>query len=1110
MGDPQRGQMPEKPPCCASAARGHCTGHCPRIEDVLYSQRKGKTNKGAQRWRCKACGTKWTSKGIIIPPVVPDTIVNSIGYGSGPEEISLDLSARTTRPYKKSRMSEGGIISTSPSPFPSLFNSNSPNGSPISSPPSPTQMISTVPSNSRSLMPSNNSNISGSYVPILPTQASSNHPSQQQQQQQQMTGLRTSQSGTRGLLSNNNNSGNSNNMSGMLSNLKTNNNNNNGYPSYLPNINKSSNLANNQSINNSNHSNINSMGGPTKPVVVGPSQSGSSSGRQLSYSSSQIQQLSQSGNPQSSQRQTTSTITNNRLAVSKSSPTGTNSPNNPSKLFMQSTPYQPQSSSSLRMSPTNPIPKVPSIYQNSMREMSQSPTTFAGNLSNGSDSPTNNINNNNTPLLFQEPMNWNVTSQFGTINSSHKNNIQNASYVPAHNIIECLKRITHSVAIFSHEIAPDNRLKLNNYLLLLSVPSADAQFNIPASRKILASIDLPLFQIAKSYQALYQRISHHHAAMEDNLLSVGETYFDDNEIMNLISFSDTYQPIEELYESVVQDVQQHREVLLNKKESLESSLTDPNLIGGLNVLSTPENNAHLEQTRNDTAKILDSFAPLESALSNIESRLRAINKELSLVNKILTMLEVLYYVHIQSWKPIIEKHQRLVQNYLVDIIHQSLVNADKMAFSYSLLKSNGGKRSIGGGNPHENSENDQFIVEANANPFVNKLTEILDKYESSKQSISPSSSSIVPKDRKILAVYHSECMDHVVPEDHPESPKRLNAVIKAINEYAKQTDRLVIKDDPEEISDKWILTVHSPDYLRQLDEFTEKLEPNEIRPLNVNDGATQAGAGIQFTPASDGEDGDTFISKNSLKAAKRAAGATLAAVDQVLKGVVSSAFVAARPPGHHAGREGLTSGTTSQGFCLLNNVAIAAKYAQLRYGVEKIAIVDFDVHHGNGTEEILAGDPGFQFLSIHMFEEGFYPGSGGGGSHGVILPNGETPEPLESEPNVGPPVNNIVNIPMDPKSSAGSFIKAFSIIIEKLNEYQPELLLISCGFDAHIDDHLASLCLHEENYIEITKKLRQVADQWCRGRLISVLEGGYNITALRQCTIAHLMALTED
>ncbi|KAF2072584.1 hypothetical protein CYY_006107 [Polysphondylium violaceum] len=1033
----------EKPPCCIGAPRGHCTVHCPRIEDVLYSQRKGKTNKGAQRWRCKACGTKWTSKGIIQPPVVPDTIVNSIGFGNGPEEMSMDMRG-VTRPYKKTKTDS--IIPTSP--FPSMYgNSNtSPNQSPIPSPPSP--LSSFFSSRNGQLGISNN------YVPILPTSTPS--PS--------------NSNGSKSLIT----------TKPVLVGVTSPSNGNN-LPSKVP------------VSSNSFNQNQNQQPPQQQPYLQ---QQQPPQHHQQHHHQQQLQQniINPINRPSLS----------SRLIQPKPSSPGQQAPLSPNstRLYQSSSqqpPIMPPSKSS-----SNGLYTRSSFNSSSSNNVTRSISPSKVLLfNNRSPSPIdqNNSNNNNNYVSLRHQDIVNPYSNSNNINNENQQHI----YTPSSNIVECLKKLLHSVSVFSNEYNVEHRLKLSNLLDLVSMPSMESQFSSSICNSMLGSIDSHIFNIFKHYQSLYQSISRHHSMMEDNFVPLTDVYFDDNEINRFLLFSEHHKYIEDNFELVLQELQNFKESLHSKKENIEMEIIDPSSVL---TFSTSSNSGNLEQTKLETSKLLDSLAPLESTLNSMESNLKQVQKEINIAHKVFSFVELIYSVHINYHMAIIEKHQKLMVNYMLDVIQQNLFNCDVLSSAYNKLKISlaSGNFSQMSGNSlssSKRSRDDEMNLIDTSNPFIHKLNDLLTKYETIKTT---SQQNQAPKERKVLAIYHSLCLDHSVPDDHPESPKRLGAVIRAIAEFSRQSDRIVIKNDPEEISDKWITTVHSPEYLRQLEELTDKMDSTEIRPLNVNNDGASTGIN-QFNSNSsrdsDCEDGDTFISKLSLKAARRAAGATITAIDQVMKGLVTSAFVAARPPGHHAGRDGLTSGTTSQGFCLLNHVCIGAKYAQLKYNVEKIAIVDFDVHHGNGSEEILANDNGFYFLSIHMFEEGFYPGSGGSGSMGVVNHN-------DYSENGGESGGNIVNIPLDPKSSANSFLKAFSIIIDKLNEYQPELLMISCGFDAHIDDHLASLCLSEDDYVGITRQLRRVADRWCKGRLVSILEGGYNINALKQCTIAHLSALTQD
>jgi len=225
--------------------------------------------------------------------------------------------------------------------------------------------------------------------------------------------------------------------------------------------------------------------------------------------------------------------------------------------------------------------------------------------------------------------------------------------------------------------------------------------------------------------------------------------------------------------------------------------------------------------------------------------------------------------------------------------------------------------------------------------------------------------------------------------------------------------------------------------------------------------------------------GDTVLSPGSGEAALHAAGAACAAVDEILAGRANNAFCAVRPPGHHA------EPSRAMGFCLFNNVAIAAAYARSSQRVRRLAIVDFDVHHGNGTQAAFFHEPDVLYASTH--QSPLFPGTGQSHEIGV---------------------GNIVNVPLPPGSGSEQFQEAVrQRILTALHVFKPELLLISAGFDAHRNDPLASLLLTEKDYAWITLELIKIADLYCRGRVISVLEGGYNLEALAASSAAHVSAL---
>jgi acetoin utilization deacetylase AcuC-like enzyme len=287
---------------------------------------------------------------------------------------------------------------------------------------------------------------------------------------------------------------------------------------------------------------------------------------------------------------------------------------------------------------------------------------------------------------------------------------------------------------------------------------------------------------------------------------------------------------------------------------------------------------------------------------------------------------------------------------------------------------------------------------------------------------------------------------------HPERPDRLR-VIEAMLE-AERFQGLQRAQAPR-ASRQSLLRVHPEEYIAAI----EAASPSEgLRQL----------------------DADTAMMPKTLEAALHAAGGAVQAVDEVMGGDIANAFVAARPPGHHAER------VTAMGFCLFNNVAIAARHAQAAYGVERVAIMDFDVHHGNGTQDIFWADRSVLYASTHQMP--LYPGTGAKdetGEHGTI-----------------------VNAPLRAGDDGEAFRAAVeSIILPKMIAFRPDLVLISAGFDAHRRDPLANINLIEADYAWITVQLMEVADRYAGGRIVSLLEGGYDLEALGRSSAAHVMAL---
>jgi acetoin utilization deacetylase AcuC-like enzyme len=301
---------------------------------------------------------------------------------------------------------------------------------------------------------------------------------------------------------------------------------------------------------------------------------------------------------------------------------------------------------------------------------------------------------------------------------------------------------------------------------------------------------------------------------------------------------------------------------------------------------------------------------------------------------------------------------------------------------------------------------------------------------------------------------HPDCLGHVTPPGHPERVGRLEAVLDALE--APRFDALVRREAPL-APEAELLRCHPQDYI------------DRVR------GAVPTEGWVAL-------DADTHLSPGSLKAALRAVGAATAAVDLVLAGGAGNAFCATRPPGHHA------ETATAMGFCLFGTVAIAAKRALDHHGLSRVAVVDFDVHHGNGTQDLLWTEARALYASTHQMP--LYPGTGDRhetGAHG-----------------------NVLNVPLPPGTDGGQFRAAVeAMVLPALDDFAPELVLVSAGFDAHRADPLAQLRLVEADFAWITARLCELADAHAGGRLVSTLEGGYDLPALAASVAAHVDVLME-
>ena len=307
-------------------------------------------------------------------------------------------------------------------------------------------------------------------------------------------------------------------------------------------------------------------------------------------------------------------------------------------------------------------------------------------------------------------------------------------------------------------------------------------------------------------------------------------------------------------------------------------------------------------------------------------------------------------------------------------------------------------------------------------------------------------------------VYHEDCLKHVAGRGHPERPDRIRAIHSRLSECGLLDRLLLIR--PEPCTEDHLAAVHTRDHIET------------IR-------AACASAPAQLDP-------DTAVSSGSWNAALLSAGGAIAACDAVFSGEAVSAFVCTRPPGHHA------ETSRAMGFCLFNNVAVAARHAQKKHGIERVAIVDWDVHHGNGTQHMFEADGSILYFSTHQYP--YYPGTGGPKERGRGEGEGLT-----------------INVPMEAGSGDIEYARVFRETLRPaLDRFRPEMILISAGFDAHRDDPLAGMAITESGYGELTRLLIDAAREHCAGRIVSLLEGGYDLRALGASVESHLKALLGE
>jgi len=296
-------------------------------------------------------------------------------------------------------------------------------------------------------------------------------------------------------------------------------------------------------------------------------------------------------------------------------------------------------------------------------------------------------------------------------------------------------------------------------------------------------------------------------------------------------------------------------------------------------------------------------------------------------------------------------------------------------------------------------------------------------------------------------------LNHDTGAGHPERADRVTVVI----DYLKKSNlKNLIWKKPTKFDSKYLEYAHDKNYLN-----------------NVKDSFPKQG--LNFL------DGDTILSPGSKDATRDAVGSILTAIDGVIKKDFSNAFCAVRPPGHHAEKQ------KAMGFCVYNNVAVGAYYLLEKYNLKKVAIIDFDVHHGNGTQDIFYNNKKVLYISSHQYP--YYPGSGTTSEKGIN--------------------DNILNIPLKSGTKSHEFLNAYESIFKKINEFKPEFILLSAGFDAHKDDPLAQINLESEDYYTLTKRIMFLAKNICDGKIVSILEGGYDLKALRESVNWHVKSLLE-
>ena len=296
-------------------------------------------------------------------------------------------------------------------------------------------------------------------------------------------------------------------------------------------------------------------------------------------------------------------------------------------------------------------------------------------------------------------------------------------------------------------------------------------------------------------------------------------------------------------------------------------------------------------------------------------------------------------------------------------------------------------------------------------------------------------------------------LNHNTGQGHPENADRVSVIIENLK---KIRNKNIVWKKPKKFDSKYLKNTHNSNYVSEV----EKSFPKK---------------GLFFL------DGDTIVSPGSKEASSDAVGSIITAIDGVQNKEFQNAFCAVRPPGHHAQKN------KAMGFCIYNNVAVGAHYLLEKYKLNKIAIIDFDVHHGNGTQDIFYNNEKVLYISTHQYP--YYPGTGGNNEKGKH--------------------NNVLNIPLPAGTTSEEYLNAYEHVLKKLKQFNPEFILFSAGFDAHKDDPLAQLQLTSKDFYHLTKRTLNLSKLYCEGKVVSILEGGYDLNALKESTAMHVDALLE-